>query len=133
MRADEEKKIFFEGFDKLGEPGVEAKLEEGIYQGRVALAAREWLNTLRFNRAETQRKSDLKYIRLTAQASWALAGITFVLVAITSLGVYLQKEDNLQQRENAKSLLGMQISVELDKQFDSPEMRQARRRLANQL
>lgn len=43
------------------------------------------------------------------------------------------KEQIEQQRDDAQSLLDVQISIELDKQFDSPEMRHARRSLASQL
>lgn len=44
-----------------------------------------------------------------------------------------QRNDSDAQRNDARNLLAVQISVELDKQFDSLEMRQARRRIATQL
>ena len=77
--------------------------------------------------------------------------VSFVLVVITFLGILWQREDNSElrklgkeqleqqkkdsqaQRDDAKILLEAQISVEFDKQFDSLEMRQARRRIATQL
>src|SRR5215471_10716375 len=55
---------------------------------------------------------------------WVLA--SWVAIGITWYGVYAQ-------RQNARKLLQTQIAVELDKQFDSAEMRRERRSLAAQL
>ena len=52
-------------------------------------------------------------------ASWVAIGMTWYAVST--------------QRQNARKLLQTQIAVELDKQFDSAEMRRARRSLAAQL
>src|SRR2546423_12054035 len=54
-----------------------------------------------------------------AVASWVANGITWYSVKA--------------QREDARELLQTQIAVELDKEFDSAEMRRARRLLASEL
>lgn len=126
-------KGWLKSFEDIGEAAVEARVAEGEFAPPVNVIAREWLNQRRMQRETIQREAELRYIRRTAQASWALALVTLVLVGITFLGFQWQKEDNLEQRDNAKALLGIQISNEIDKQFDSPEMRKARIRLAKQL
>ena len=55
---------------------------------------------------------------------WVLA--SWVAIGMTWYAVYTQSQ-------NARKLLQTQIAVELDKQFDSAEMRRARRSLAAQL
>lgn len=151
MLPDADKQILIDGFNKLGEAAVEAKLVGGFCTPLDALVAREWLSARRVERENAQRKEDLKYIRLTAQSSLALAVVTIILVGVTLYGILGQTTDNKEQRNLVKELLEqqkanseaqstdahllmeVQISVELDKQFDSTEMRNSRRRLATQL
>ena len=61
----------------------------------------------------------VKWTIVLAVASWAAVGITGYSVKA--------------QRDDARDLLQAQISVELDKEFDSAEMRRARRLLASEL
>ena len=129
--------------EKLGSAVVTARLSTGYFMDKISVA-QEWL-LQRFDEDEEKRHQQVvRSAQLTAYASWALVLITFVLAGITFLGVWSQKEDALKQyeyqrkdteaqREDAKALLSAQISVEMDKQFDSPEMRNARRRLAAEL
>lgn len=140
MIISNQRQKYFGEFEELGEAAVEAKLAQSdvnSYQPRLlnseAEAMREWLILCRLKREKNQREDELKNIQKIIHASWALVGITLVFVVATWWGIYLQKEDNIQQQKNAKSLLGMQISVELDKQFESLSMRGARRRIATLL
>lgn len=117
---------WLKGFNDIGEAAVEARIAEGTFVPPVNVIAREWLNQRRMQRETIQRETELRYIRRTAHASWALAIITIIIAGITFWGIWSQKED-------ARTLLSAQISVEMDKQFDSPEMRRARRSLAAEL
>jgi hypothetical protein len=151
IRTDEE---VLKECDKLDEPAVEARLKTGYFADNPT-PAYEWLIQRRTDSEHRRRQQEIKNIQLTAYASWALAIVTLVLVGITFLGIWWQKVENREQREHAKeqlgqqleqqrkdsqaqrddakALLSVQISVEMDKQFDSPEMRNARRRLAAEL
>jgi hypothetical protein len=113
-------------FEEIGEAAVEARITEGGYAPPINLIAREWLYQRRMQRETVQRERELSYIRHTAQASWFLAIVTIIIAGISYWGIWSQKED-------AHTLLSAQISVEMDKQFDSPEMRRARSRLAAEL
>lgn len=115
LRTDEE---VLQECEKLGDAGVEARLAEGYFSDNPA-PAREWLNQRRMQR-------EMRNTRNALYASW-------VLVAITFLGIWFQKQDAREQREEAKALLEVQISSELENKFDSDGMRKARSRLASQL
>src|SRR5665811_2052295 len=97
--------VWQKSLEELGEAAVEAKLAEGFFGPPVNLVAREWLYHRRMERETIQRERELCYIRRTAHASWALAIITLVLVGITFLGIWWQKVDNREQREQAKEQL----------------------------
>ena len=66
-----------------------------------------------------------------AQAPTSWWTIVWVLASWVAIGMTLYAVN--AQRQNARKLLQTQIAVELDKQFDSAEMRRARRSLAAQL
>ena len=67
------------------------------------------------------------------QAQAATSWWTIVAVLASWVGIGLTLYAINVQRQNARMLLQTQIAVELDKQFDSAQMRRARRALAAQL
>lgn len=121
------------------EAAVQARLDAGFFNDNP-MPAQEWLR-------KRQHKRDLdamRYTRWTAIASIAMAVITLLALGwqshdsrqqrdIAKAALEAQHNDSEAQRKDAKELLRVQIAVELDKQFDSPEMRGARRRLARQI
>ena len=79
------------------------------------------------SKAEHEPRGD--HHRGQAPTSWWT--MVWVLASWVAIGMTLYAVN--AQRQNARKLLQTQIAVELDKQFDSPEMRRARRSLATQL
>jgi hypothetical protein len=132
----------FQECDAIGEAAVEARLKTKSFSN--ATAAHEWL--LRRQRETDNKRSrlEMRNTRMALMASWIAVAIS--LTAVFSQ-IYIaqkqremmreqleqQRNDSRAQLDNAKTLLSAQISVEMDKQFDSIEMRQARRRLASEL
>ncbi|MHB1237515.1 MAG: DUF4760 domain-containing protein [Gallionella sp.] len=124
--------------ESLGEFQVEAFLdsEKQYFHGKDAIA-RAWLLKRRAEAELNQYEKGMRWTRWTAYASWALAFITFILAIGTLVIGQRQLQDSRETREqqskDAKELLRVQVSIELDKEFDSLEMRRARRTLAAQL
>jgi hypothetical protein len=79
------------------------------------------------SKAEDEPRGD--HHQAQAPTSWWT--IVWVLASWVAIGMTLYAVN--AQRQNARKLLQTQIAVELDKQFDSAEMRRARRSLAAQL
>jgi len=79
--------------------------------------------------SKAEHKSRGDHHQAQAPTSWWT--IVWVLASWVAIGMTLYAVN--AQRQNARKLLQTQIAVELDKQFDSPEMRRARRSLATQL
>jgi hypothetical protein len=79
------------------------------------------------SKAEHESRGD--HHQAQAPTSWWT--IVWVLASWVAIGMTLYAVN--AQRQNARKLLQTQIAVELDKQFDSAEMRRARRSLAAQL
>ena len=139
-------KEMLEEFEKLGEHALEAKLKT---QSRnlppdYVRKATEWLLERQADSAHQRdqevRKREEKVlisVQTTAKATWVLAIATIVLVLVTIFVVIVASDDARENREqqskDQKELLRAQVAIELDKEFDSLEMRQARRRLAKQL
>jgi len=121
---------------KLGYTAVLARLNSEYFGGWNQVA-NEWV--LQYGEVEEEKRhlQILHSAQWTAYASWALALVTLVLAGGTIWIGHMQLQDARETREqqskDAKALLEVQISVELDKQFDSPEMRKARIRLSKQL
>ena len=65
--------------------------------------------------------------------TFAMAVASWVAVGAAIWGVQAQREDARAQRQDARELLHAQIGAELDKQFDSTEMRKARKAFAKEL
>jgi hypothetical protein len=129
--------------ESLGEAAVEAGLKTGRFPDNPA-AAHEWLIQRRMESNHRRMQVEIGYTRKAVYASWVLAAISLVGVFWQSKDASEQRElmksqlehqqkDSQAQRVDAKALLAVQISVEFDKKFDSREMRQARRRLSAQL
>ena len=106
--------------------------------------AYQWLIKRRHEHEDARHQQIVRSAQWTAWASWALVALTFVGVFFQVAEnreqrkqmieqIEQQRNDSDAQRNDARNLLAVQISVELDKQFDSLEMRQARRRIATQL
>lgn len=128
---------------EMGEAAVEAGIESGLFDDNKA-AALKWLITQRQVSANQRIEQEMRHTRLALYSSWALVVLTFCGLAVQTWYASAQRDqveqqmkqqrkDSESQRDEAKALLAVQIAVELDKQFDSPEMRHARRRLAGQL
>ena len=114
----------FKQCDELGEAAVEAGLKTECFVNSTA--AYRWLIQHQ-RKAEQQRmQQEMRNTRRALYASW-------IMVAITFLGIWWQKQDAHEQREEAKALLEVQISSELENKFDSDGMRKARSLLASQL
>ena len=79
--------------------------------------------------SKAEHKSRGDHHQAQAPTSWWT--IVWVLASWVAIGMTLYAVN--AQRQNARKLLQTQIAVELDKQFDSAEMRRARRSLAAQL
>lgn len=129
--------------DELGEAAVEARLKAGHFSSN-SVPAYQWLNKRRREQEDERHRQIIRSTNFTAWASWALVVITAAGVSFQTRDtaeqlkhmveqIEQQRKDNEAQRKDAKDLLAVQISVELDKQFDSVEMRRARRILADQL
>lgn len=127
--------------EKLGEFLAEAYLiHEKIYFSGKDAIVRAWLLKKRSEREGESRSREsaiLRAARSTATASWVLAVGTVLLVCGTLWIGQAQLRDaqqtRVQRSKDAKEFLRVEVSIELDKEFDSLEMRQARRRLAGQL
>jgi hypothetical protein len=100
-------------FKNMGEASVEAALDEGLLFNPSP--GREWLYRRRLRREI-----------MAVSASW-------VLVVITFMAIWWQKEDAREQLKYVEALSKIQMSTELNKQFDSADMRKARIILAHQL
>lgn len=132
-----------EQFEKLGIPGVEARLEEGKLLAE-SIEARTWLIEEKAKISQRREKEErqltidaVAHARNTARGTWALAVATILLVLITLVIGWSQaqdaKESRAQQDKDAMELIRVQVALQFDKAFDSVEMRNARRRLAKQL
>lgn len=132
-----------EQFEKLGIPGVEARLEQGGFVTE-SIAARTWLLEEKAKIAQQKETEERQltidavgHARNTAIGTWALAVATILLAVFTLLIGWSQaqdaKESREQQDKDAMELIRVQVAMEFDKSFDSIEMRNARRRLAKQL
>lgn len=75
--------------------------------------------THRIRKRSSESRTLVRWTIAMAIASWVLNGISFWSI--------------LAQRNDARELLQSQIGAELDKEFDSAEIRRARRSLASQL
>lgn len=129
--------------EELGEAAVEAKLKTDYFEDNPS-PAHEWLLKRQREADNKRSQQEMRNTRLALMASWVAVAIS--LTAVFSQ-IYIaqkqremmkeqleqQRNDSRAQLDNAKTLLSAQISVEMDKQFDSTEMRQARRRLAAEL
>ena len=71
--------------------------------------------------------------RSMVRLTFAMAVASWVAVGAAVWGVQAQREDAQAQRQDARELLHAQIGAELDKQFDSTEMRKARKAFAKEL
>jgi|SRR6516164_2882977 len=80
---------------------------------------------------DSKAEHELRGDHHQAQATTSWWTIVWVLASWVAIGMTLYAVN--AQRQNARKLLQTQIAVELDKQFDSAEMRRARRSLAAQL
>lgn len=140
LRTDEE---VLKECDGLGEAAVEAGLKTGHFSDNSG-PAHEWLIQRRLKSESRRIQQEIGYTRNAVYASWFLVVITFGGVwlqnkdardqhELAKTQLELQRKDNQAQRDDARALLAVQISVELDRQFDSPDMRQTRRRLSTQL
>ena len=129
--------------ESLGETGVEAGLLAGTFADNQMPAYR-WLLEYRQQKHEKERRAEALRTLSALIASWVLAGLAFATflwqthhdreeMEHQNKELKLQQTSYAEQRNDAKALLAVQISVELDKQFDSKEMRGARRRLAKEL
>jgi hypothetical protein len=83
-------------------------------------------------RGRHHQVEDLNSKALVKWTYW-LAIATVLMAAASWVGVGITYHAIQAQHEDARQLLRTQIAVELDKEFDSAEMRRARRSLASQL
>lgn len=140
MRTDQQ---ILDECKKIGAIAVEAGLKTGLFNDNPT-PAHEWLLAYRQESADERNRKEMSNTRWALRASWIAVGIS--LIAVISQ-MYIagkqrelmreqlgqQQKDSQEQRDNAKTLLSAQLALELDKHFDSPEMRHARRTLATQL
>ena len=151
IRNDEE---ILQECERLGEAGVVAALESNDFADNIRPAilwlAQHRLESERLRRNE-DREAEHKRHQETMKYTRRTGGVSLIAVVVAFLSLVYQQIDGLeqrkitqkqyneqqndaqQQREDAKALLAVQMSVELDKQFDSSDMRKARKRLAFQL
>lgn len=132
----------FQICDAIGEAAVEARLKTGGFANETA--AHEWLLQRQKETDDKRIRREMKNTQWALVASWVLVGISLLTAIwqkdesrkqreVMQAQLEQQKKDSQAQREDSKALLAVQMSVEMDKQFDSPEMRSARKRLATQL
>lgn len=140
VRSDQE---IWEECDRYDDAWVEARLKAGYFVDNPA-AAHEWLIRRQREADDSRLEREMSNTRRALYVSFgALAISLFTAIwqvvntegqqTIAAEQLAQQKSLNASQLTNAKSLLGVQISVQLDNQFDSPGMRHARRQFAEQL
>lgn len=133
IRNDEE---VLQECERLGEAGVVAALESNDFADNIRPAI-QWLAQHRLESERLRRNEDreaehkrhqeaMKYTRFTS----FISGLMLLIALVTAT---VQQVDAKKQRDDAKALLSVQMSVEFDKQFDSPEMHKARKMLALEL
>lgn len=140
FRSNEE---IWEECDKHDDAWIEARLKVGEFNDNPA-AAHEWLIKRQHASNDRRMQREMRHTRWALGASWVLVVISLMAAVwqkndaeeqreIMKAQLEQQQKDSAAQLKNAKELLDVQISVEMDKQFDSPEMRLARKRLATEL
>lgn len=126
--------------EKMGEAQVKA-LVESTDDSRWSVAcpllaecgrmgAYEWLNEKQAGREAERFNEANRWVRWTAIASWVVAGISLIVGSCQVGEAERARRDALVQSEE---LLRVQVTNEFDNEWDSIEMRQARRRIAVQL
>jgi hypothetical protein len=132
----------FQECEAIGEAAVEARLKTRSFVNSTA--AHEWLIKRQRESEHRRSRQEMRNTQWALIASWIAVAISLTAVfsqmyiaqkqrELMKEQLEQQRKDSRAQLDNAKTLLSAQISVEMDKQFDSPEMRQARRRLASEL
>ena len=101
------------------------------------MMAAEWINEQQRIREENRFQAAIQPVIDTARSSRHAVFVAIAVGIISGIFGYVQLQDAQKSRDeqmrSAKELLSVEIAIALDKEWDSLEMRQARRRLARQL